>query len=81
MATTSTNLLGRLQQSDQPEVWERFVQLYTPLLLVWTKRQGVQDVEDLVQEVLMKLLRELPQFQRQREGSFRVAAPVDHQPM
>jgi len=71
MVTTSTNLLDRLQQPDQPQAWERFVHLYTPLLLVWAKRQGLQDVEDLVQEVLVKLLRELPKYRRQAAGSFR----------
>jgi RNA polymerase sigma-70 factor (ECF subfamily) len=73
MLTTSTNLLNRLRQPNQPGAWERFVRLYTPLLLVWARRQGFQeaDAEDLVQEVLVKLLRELPTYERGDGESFR----------
>jgi RNA polymerase sigma-70 factor (ECF subfamily) len=73
MLLTSTNLLHRLRRPNQPEAWERFVRLYTPLLLVWAQRQGLQaaDAEDLVQEVLVKLLRELPEYRRGEGQSFR----------
>jgi RNA polymerase sigma factor (sigma-70 family) len=73
MLTTSTTLLNRLLQMNQPEAWERFVHLYVPLLLVWARRQGLQvaDAEDLVQEVLLKLLRELPTYERDEGQTFR----------
>jgi RNA polymerase sigma-70 factor (ECF subfamily) len=73
MLTTSPTLLNRLRQQNDPEAWERFVRLYTPLLLVWTRRQGFQeaDAHDLVQEVLLKLVRELPKYQRGDGQSFR----------
>jgi len=50
------------------------VDLYTPWIHGWLRRQGVNsaDAEDLVQEVLSVLVRELPQFQHdQRRGAFR----------
>ena len=41
------------------------MQLYTPLFLAWARKLGLQaqDAADLVQELLAKLLRELPKFQ------------------
>jgi RNA polymerase sigma-70 factor (ECF subfamily) len=73
MSRTSLTLLDRLREPNQPEAWEQFVRLYTPLLLVWARRQGFQetDAEDVVQEVLVKLVRELPQYQRGEGQSFR----------
>jgi RNA polymerase sigma-70 factor (ECF subfamily) len=73
MLTTSPTLLNRLRQANQPEAWARFVRLYTPLLLLWARQQGFQeaDAEDLVQEVLVKLVRELPAYQRGEGQSFR----------
>jgi RNA polymerase sigma-70 factor (ECF subfamily) len=73
MLTTSTNLLNRLRQPDGPDAWGRFVHLYAPLLLVWARRQGLReaDAEDLVQDVLLKLLRKLPTYERGEGQSFR----------
>ena len=73
MLTTSPTLLNRLRQPSQPEAWARFVHLYTPLLLCWARRQGFQeaDAQDLVQEVLVKLVRELPTYERGKGQSFR----------
>jgi RNA polymerase sigma-70 factor, ECF subfamily len=73
MLTTSSSLLARLRQPNQPEAWTRFVNLYTPLLLHWARRQAFQeaDARDVVQEVLVKLVRQLPDYQRGEEQSFR----------
>jgi RNA polymerase sigma-70 factor (ECF subfamily) len=61
---TSVSLLERLRKPGDPEAWERFVRLYTPLLLVWTARAGLQenDAADLIQEVFIMLLKKLPEF-------------------
>jgi RNA polymerase sigma-70 factor (ECF subfamily) len=73
MLTTSPTLLNRLRQPDQPHAWERFVHLYTPLLLVWARQQGLQeaDAEDVVQEILLKLVQALPSYERREGQTFR----------
>jgi RNA polymerase sigma-70 factor (ECF subfamily) len=73
MATTSLTLLERLREPGDQKAWERFVDLYGPLLLVWAKRQGLQaaDEADLAQEVFTIVLVKLPQFKRREAGSFR----------
>jgi RNA polymerase sigma-70 factor (ECF subfamily) len=74
MFETSASLLERLRQQPDAASWERLVKLYTPLLRGWLRRHLVphEDVDDLVQEVMAVLVRELPQFRYDRErGSFR----------
>jgi RNA polymerase sigma-70 factor (ECF subfamily) len=73
MHTTSASLLQRLRQVPDADAWERFVRLYTPLLFYWARRLGLQDQDaaDLVQDVLMVLMRKLPEFQYQPGRSFR----------
>jgi RNA polymerase sigma-70 factor (ECF subfamily) len=66
--------LARLSQRDDPHSWDRLVALYTPLLHSWLARHAVQpaDRDDLVQDVLLVVLRELPQFKHNRRpGAFR----------
>jgi len=73
MYTTSISLLQQLRQAPGAEAWERFVRLYTPLLFAWARRRGLEqhDAEDLVQDVLIVLVRKLPEFQYQPGRSFR----------
>jgi RNA polymerase sigma-70 factor, ECF subfamily len=73
MLTTSVTLLDRLRQPNQAQAWEQFIRLYTPLLVSWAKRQGFkhEDVADLTQEVLLKLIRLLPAYERGNGQSFR----------
>ncbi len=74
MTTTSVSLLQRLQTNSDPASWQRLVDLYAPLLHAWLRRAAVQlpDAEDLVQEVLCVVVRELPNFRHpERPGSFR----------
>jgi RNA polymerase sigma factor (sigma-70 family) len=73
MPETSISLLDRLRDSPDAASWQRLVDLYTPLIQSWLRRQGLQpaDADDLAQEVLAVLVRELPGFQHQRPGSFR----------
>jgi RNA polymerase sigma factor (sigma-70 family) len=74
LSTTPTSLLERLRLRPDAASWRRLVDLYTPLVAAWLRSQGVQpaDVDDLTQEVLGTLVRELPQFHHDlRPGAFR----------
>jgi len=67
-------LLEKLRDAGDALSWSRFVSLYTPFLLRWAKRMPVDGTEavDLVQEVLIKLVSELPKFTYDSEkGRFR----------
>ena len=71
---TSLTLLEELCGSPQQASWERMVNLYSPLLRSWIGRNEVQDsdADDLVQDVLMVVMKELPSFRHnQRPGAFR----------
>jgi RNA polymerase sigma-70 factor, ECF subfamily len=74
MHPTSVSLLDRLK-SARPDAsdWDRARDIYLPLILGWIGRvPGLGDeAEDLAQEVIVVLLREIPRFDRRREGSFR----------
>jgi RNA polymerase sigma-70 factor (ECF subfamily) len=73
MNTTPVSLLERLRLPEASAAWPRFVDLYTPLLYHWSRRLGLQqsDAEDLVQEVMMTLLKEMPCFTYQEGKRFR----------
>ncbi len=74
MNTTSISLLGRARVDSESESWERLASIYTPLLRVWITKYGLQDsdADDLVQEVLLTVSRELPAFEHSgRTGAFR----------
>ena len=74
MDETSLSLLGRLSREADCDSWQRLFDVYTPLLRGWLKRYQVQssDADDLIQDVLTVVLRELPRFQHnQQAGAFR----------
>jgi RNA polymerase sigma-70 factor (ECF subfamily) len=73
MHTTPVSLLERLRRPEERQAWGRFVELYTPLLYHWARRVGLQsqDASDLVQDVLLLLLRKLPEFTYDHHRSFR----------
>jgi RNA polymerase sigma-70 factor, ECF subfamily len=73
MLTTSASLLAHLQQADDPEAWERFVHLYSPILYSWAGRMGLQHADslDLVQDVFAALVKKLPEFSYDAERGFR----------
>jgi RNA polymerase sigma-70 factor (ECF subfamily) len=70
MHPTPPSLLEQLHQPGNHSAWERFVALNAPLLHCWARRLGVQaaDAENLVQEVFVTLLQELPRFHLPRRG-------------
>ncbi len=74
MSQTSITLLNRLQTQNDPTTWDRLVSLYRPLLLMWLNKYDVQDsdAEDLVQDVLMTVSKDLATFDHNgRPGAFR----------
>jgi len=73
MHTTPSSLLQRLRQPGQEQAWQRFAELYTPLLYYWTRHLGLQpqDAADLVQDVFAVLVQKLPEFTYDRHKSFR----------
>src|SRR5437879_1117603 len=73
MNTTPASLLERVRQIADQDAWQRFVKLYTPLLYFWARRLGLQDQDagDLVQDVLANLVRKMPEFNYDRDRSFR----------
>lgn len=74
MDRTSISLLGRVCRDSDTESWQKLAAVYSPVLRGWLKRYNLQpsDADDLVQEVLLTLSRELPQFRHSgRPGAFR----------
>jgi RNA polymerase sigma factor (sigma-70 family) len=73
MPDTSVSLLDRLRGRPDAASWQRLVDLYTPLIQGWLRSQSLQpaDADDLSQDILAVLVRELPGFQHQQTGSFR----------
>jgi RNA polymerase sigma-70 factor (ECF subfamily) len=74
MSDTSFSLLNRLRLQPDAASWQRLVDLYTPLIAGWLRRQSVPaaDADDLTQEVMAVVVRELPHFQHnQQRGAFR----------
>ena len=73
MDDTPASLLDQLKKPHQHAAWNRFAELYTPLLYYWARSQGLAetDAADLVQEVFVVLVNKLPAFRYDQDGSFR----------
>jgi RNA polymerase sigma-70 factor (ECF subfamily) len=70
---TSVSLLGRLAGAPTDDDWRRLHDLYRPLLGAWMARAGVpaSAVEDLAQDVLLVVFREVAGFEWRGNGAFR----------
>ena len=70
---TSVSLLERLRTAGDDSAWRRLDDIYRPLIQRWLRRDPKlgAEADDIVQDVMHVLVRELPGFQRQRNGSFR----------
>ncbi|HUG90080.1 MAG TPA: RNA polymerase sigma factor [Planctomycetaceae bacterium] len=74
MTDTSLSLLDRARSADDGDSWRQLAAVYVPVLHAWLRRYDIQaaDADDLVQDVLLILARELPQFEHNgRPGAFR----------
>lgn len=71
---TRQTLLMRVRSKDDRDAWDEFVNLYTPRIFQWCRRYQLQDSDaaDVTQEVLLKVLRAIRDFQYDSSrGSFR----------
>jgi RNA polymerase sigma-70 factor, ECF subfamily len=70
---TPVTLLERLRDPAEQDAWARFVRMYTPLLFHWARAAGLQaqDAADLVQDVFVTLVQQMPSFRYDRHKSFR----------
>ena len=67
--STSSVLIDGIKQ-NHAESWDRFVEVYTPLIYYWgrEKRLSPQDSHDLVQDVFRSVIQAIPYY---RPDSFR----------
>ncbi len=71
---TRPSLLIRIRDAQDSEAWERFVEIYAPLVFGYVQKQGLQeaDAADLTQEVLSRVLRGIRLFDYDAQrGKFR----------
>ena len=73
MDETRLSLLFRAQTGEE-NAWKDLTELYRPLILGWLNRQGMPagDLEDLSQDILLRVVKHLPTFQHSgHRGAFR----------
>jgi RNA polymerase sigma-70 factor (ECF subfamily) len=71
MDPSTESLLDRLRKEGSRADWDRFVSLYTPLLEHWAQRLAPRDgVDDLVQDVLLRVMQKLQTFAGEGDRSF-----------
>ncbi|NOY81096.1 MAG: sigma-70 family RNA polymerase sigma factor [Kiritimatiellaeota bacterium] len=72
--TTSPTLLDQLRDTDDQAAWQRFFDLYSPLIIGFSRRRGcsLHQAHDVLQESMVCLMKALPVFQYdQARGRFR----------
>ena len=71
---TSVTLMERLQKFPaDPQAWDEFVERYRPMIRAWCLKWHLQDsdADDVVQDVLVKLVAAIRKFQYDPARSFR----------
>ncbi len=65
MPATPVSLIERIRSDRTGSDWNKFVQIYTPLLRRWLYRSITHpaDIEDLIQDILTVVVTKLPEFQ------------------
>jgi RNA polymerase sigma-70 factor (ECF subfamily) len=68
-SATSRSLLARVR-ANEPEAWERLVNLYGPLVLSWCRGKGLQDQDsaDVFQDVFQAVVASVGSFRKERQG-------------
>lgn len=71
-SATSPTLLHLVAEGDA-QAWQRFVNLYGPLVFYWAKKQGLAepDAADVLQDVFASVARSIRRFEVRESGSFR----------
>ena len=64
--STSISLLNRIQVKEAT-AWDRFAEIYTPLVLSWVRTAGLQpaDAADVVQEVFCMIATKIENFRKE----------------
>jgi RNA polymerase sigma-70 factor (ECF subfamily) len=71
---TQATLLVRVRDRNDHDAWTRFVDVYTPVVYGYARRQGLQDADaaDVTQDVMRSVAGALPGFRYDRKrGTFR----------
>jgi RNA polymerase sigma-70 factor (ECF subfamily) len=70
---TSLTWLGRLIAAPSEGDWKQLLDVYGPLLTGWLARAGVPatDRDDLIQETLLVVVRQIGEFEHRGVGAFR----------
>ncbi len=73
MQETPVSLLERIRSGGGDSSWARLDDVFQPMIRRWLAQAGIapSDVDDISQEVMIITLKKLPEFERQRTGSFR----------
>ncbi len=73
MNDTRPSLILRVQDRENEDGWTEFVGLYQPMLVRFAIREGLSesDADDVAQDILVKLLRLMPEFQLDPAKRFR----------
>ncbi len=67
-------LLLKLVRSGEKSAWYRLVNIYTPLIVLWSRQHGMRgaDIEDITQNVFIAVEKHIEGFGNERaENSFR----------
>lgn len=71
---TSATLIERLKDKDDEESWNRFYEIYSPLILAFSRSKGCNQelAHDILQEAMVILLSTMPKFDYSpKKGRFR----------
>jgi RNA polymerase sigma-70 factor (ECF subfamily) len=72
--TTRSSLLVRIRDGQNVQAWSEFVEIYSPVVFGFLRRQGLQDADaaDVAQEAFRTVARSIGGFDcDRRRGSFR----------
>ena len=70
---TRHSLLSRLKECDDQQGWREFFDRYWRLIYGFARKAGMKDpdAQDIVQEVMLSVSKSLPDYRRQKGGSFK----------